>query len=72
MLVSMHVQEECYIKGLHVVGTLLSCSEAWYNLSEADLGHLEKIDKALWCNLLEVARTVPYDLVFCELALEPL
>jgi hypothetical protein len=55
-----------------LVGTLLSCSEAWYNLSETDLWHLEQVDKSLWCNLLEVARTVPYDLVCLELGLEPL
>ena len=55
-----------------LVGTLLSCSEAWYNLSETDLWHLEQVDKSLWCNLLEVARTVPYDLVCLELGVEPL
>ena len=33
---------------------------------------LELLDKALWCTLLEVARTVPYDLVCLELGLEPL
>ena len=55
-----------------LVGTLLSCSEAWYNVSEAELGQLEQVDKSLWCNLLEVARTVPYDLLCLELGVEPL
>ena len=55
-----------------LVGTLLSCSEAWYNVSEADLGQIEQVDKSLWCNLLEVARTVPYDLLCLELGVEPL
>ena len=54
-----------------LVGTLLTCSEAWYNVTEMDLGNLEQSDKALWCNLLEVARTVPYDLVCLELGLVP-
>jgi hypothetical protein len=33
---------------------------------------LEQVDKSLWCNLLEVARTVPYDLICLELGLEPI
>ena len=55
-----------------LVGTLLSSSEAWYNVSEADLGQVEQVDKSLWCNLLEVARTIPYDLLCLELGVEPL
>ena len=55
-----------------LVGTLLSCSEAWYNISEAEIGQLEQVDKSLWCNLLEVARTVPYDLLCLEVGVEPL
>ena len=55
-----------------LVGTLLSCSEAWYNVSEAELGQIEQVDKSLWCNLLEGARTVPYDLICLELGVEPL
>ena len=55
-----------------LVGTLLSCSEAWYNITEVQLGQLEQVDKSLWCNLLEIARTVPYDLVCLELGIEPL
>ena len=54
-----------------LVGTLLTCSAAWYNLTETDLLQLEQVDKALWCSLLEVSSTVPYDLVCLELGLEP-
>ena len=55
-----------------LVGTLLTCSEAWYNVTETDLRSLEQSDKSLWCNLLEVAQTVPYDLVCLELGLVPI
>ena len=55
-----------------LVGTILSSSEAWYNVSEADLGQVEQVDKSLWCNLLEVARTIPYDLLCLKLGVEPL
>ena len=55
-----------------LVGTLLSCSEAWYNVSEAKLGQIEQVDKSLWSSLLEVARTVPYNLLCLELGVEPL
>ena len=55
-----------------LVGTLLSCSEAWYNVSEPDLGQIKQVDKSLLCNLLEFARTVPYDLLCLELGVEPL
>ena len=46
--------------------------QAWYNVTEADLLQLEQVDKGLWCNLLEVSSTVPYDLICLELGLEPL
>ena len=55
-----------------LVGTLLSCSEVWYNVSEGELCQLEQVDKSLWCQLLEVARTIPYDLLCLELGIEPL
>ena len=61
----------CHVSCM-LVGTLLTCSEAWYNVTEIDLGTLEQSDKALWCNILEVARTVPYDLVCLELGLVPI
>ena len=40
-----------------LVGTLLTCSEAWYNVTEVDMVQLEQLDKGLWSQLLEVART---------------
>ena len=55
-----------------LVGTLLTCCEAWYNITEVELGHIEQVDKSLWCNLLEVAKTVPYDLICLDMGLEPL
>ena len=55
-----------------LVGTLLSNSEAWYNVTEVELNQLEQVDKSLWCNLTEVAKTIPYDLLCLELGLEPL
>ena len=55
-----------------LVSTLLTCCEASDNLTEIDLGNLEQSDKALWCDILEVARTVTYDLVcvVCLVCLE--
>ena len=65
-------QKAVVLRDSMLVGTLLTCSEAWYNITELDLVHLEKIDKALWSNILEVARTIPYDLLCLELGIEPL
>ena len=64
-------QKAVVLRDSMLVGTLLTC-EAWYNITELDLVQLEQIDKSLWSNLLEVARTVPYDLVCLELGIEPL
>ena len=65
-------QKAVVLRDSMLVGTLLSCSEAWYSITEVQLGQLEQVDKALWCNLLEIARTVPYDLVCLKFGLEPL
>ena len=66
------VQKAVVLRNSMLVGTLLTCSEAWYNVSEAELGQLEQVDKSLWTRILEVARTVLYDLVCLELGIEPL
>ena len=66
------VQKAVVLRNSMLVGTLLTCSEAWYNVSEAELGQLEQVDKSLWTSILEVARTVPYDLVCLELGIEPI
>ena len=60
------------LRNFMLVGTLLSNSEAWYNVTEVELNQLEQVDKALWCNLTEVAKIIPYDLLCLELGLEPL
>ena len=65
-------QKAVVLRNSMLVGTLLSCSEAWYNITEKELVQLEQVDKSLWCNLLEVARAVPYDLICLELGLEPI
>ena len=65
-------QKAIILQNSMLVGTLLSCSEARYNLTEADLGQVEQADKGLWSSLLEVARTIPYDIICLELALEAL
>ena len=64
-------QKAVVLRDSMLVGTLLTCSEARYNITEADLVQLEQIDKALWSQLLEVARTVPYDLLCLKLGIEP-
>ena len=68
----LRFQKAVVLRNSMLVGTLLSCSEAWYNITEVQLGLLEQVDKSIWCNLLKIARTVPYDLVCLELGLEPL
>ena len=55
-----------------LVGNLLNCCEAWYNITKLELGHIKQVNKSLWCNLLEVARTIPYDLICLDMGLEPL
>ena len=65
-------QKAVVLRDSMLLGTLLTCSEAWYNITELEMVQLEQIDKSLWSNLLEVARTVPYDLVCLELGIEPL
>ena len=65
-------QKAVVLRDSMLVGTLLTCCEAWYNITEVELGHIEQVDKSLWCNLLEVAKTVPYDLICLDMGLEPL
>ena len=65
-------QKAVILRDSMLVGTLLTCCEAWYNITEEDLRQIEQVDKSLWCNLLEVAKTVPYDLICLDLGLEPL
>ena len=66
------MQKAVVLRDSMLVGTLLSGSEAWYNMTESNLGHLEQVDKSLWCNILEVARTIPYELACLEIGIEPI
>ena len=64
-------QKAVVLRNSMLVGTLLSCSEAWYNITEKELVQLEQVHKSLWYNLLEVAHTA-YDIICIELGLEPI
>ena len=54
------------LRNSYLISSILSSSEVWYGVTEADLKKLEKVDEMLWSNILECSRLVPGDLIYLE------
>ena len=55
-----------------LVSTVLCNSEAWFNLSKAELNLLESVDTMLLRRILNTPKTTPKEILFLELGVLPL
>ena len=54
------------LRGSLLLSTLLSNSEAWYNLSKKDIENLEKVDEALIRKMFSAQCTTPLEVLYLE------
>ena len=57
------------LRNAYLISSILSSSEVWYGVTDADIRKLERIDEMLWSNILECSSSVPADLIYLELGL---
>ena len=55
-----------------LVSSLLTNSEAWYNVSKAELDYLETVDELLLRSILKAPKTTPKEMLYLELGCFPL
>ena len=55
-----------------LISSLLSNSEAWYNVTQSELNLLESVDLILLRKILNAPRTTPKELLYLELGCTPL
>ena len=54
-----------------LVSSVLCNSEAWFNLTEAQLHHLESVDLMLLRNILSAPKSTPKEMFYLELGIAP-
>ena len=55
-----------------LINSLLTNSEAWQNLTEQDIGNLERVDETLLCKILETPITTPQEILYFEFGVIPI
>ena len=54
-----HFQAAIMFRNSMLINSILTNSEAWYNLSDSDYNHLENVDKSLLRKILETGACTP-------------
>ena len=60
------------LRSSHLVSSLLTNSEAWYNVTQADIDLLEGVDEMLLRRVLECPMSTPKEMLYLELGVLPL
>ena len=60
------------LRNSHLVSSLLTNSEAWYNVTQADIDMLEGVDEMLLRRVLECPMSTPKEMLYLELGVLPL
>ena len=67
-----HIEIAGLLRNAMLISSILTNSEVWYGVTQADTEQLEQIDEMWMRNLFECSRKVPKDLLYLELGLVPI
>ena len=67
-----HFTIEKIFRNSYILSCILSSSEVWYGITQAELERLEQVDEMWMRELMECSRSVPRDLLYLELAIVPI
>ena len=67
-----HFEVAILMRNSLMISSLLTNSEAWHNLTEADLRNLEQIDEALLSKILATPISTPKEMLYLELGVIPI
>ena len=66
-----HFEAGVILRNCLLVSSMLFNSEAWYNLTEAELNLLESVDLELLRGILKAPKSTPKEMLFLELGIVP-
>ena len=67
-----HFQNALTYRNAYFLSSILSSSEAWYNVTQTDINALEKCDESLIRKILGCSRQVPSELLYLSLGILPI
>ena len=67
-----HFQVAMILRNSLLISSLLTNAEAWYNLSNAEVTDLEKVDEDLLRKVLECPVSTPREMLYLELGVSPI
>ena len=67
-----HFEVAILLRNSLMISSLLTNSEAWHNLTEADLRNLEQVDEGLLSKILATPITTPKEMLYLELGVIPI
>ena len=67
-----HFQVAMILRNSLLISSLLTNAEAWYNLSNAEVTDLEKVDEDLLRKVLESPVSTPREMLYLELGVSPI
>jgi hypothetical protein len=67
-----HFKVAMVLRGALLISSLLTNSEAWYNLSTAEIEELERVDESLMRRVLECPSSTPKEMLYLELGVSPI
>ena len=60
------------LRNSHLVSSLLTNAEAWYNVTQANIDLLESVDKSLLRRVLDCPMSTPKEMLYLELGIVPI
>ena len=67
-----HFKIAIVLRNSYLISSMLSCSEVWYNVTEAELRKLEQTDEKLLCKILNCSSQVTNEMLYLELGILPI
>ena len=60
------------LRNSHLLSSLLTNAEAWYNVTKSDIDMLESVDESLLRRILECPMSTPKEMLYLELGILPI
>ena len=60
------------LRNSHLISSMLTNAEAWYNVTKADIELLESVDESLLRRILETPVSTPKEMLYLEMGVAPI
>ena len=66
-----HFEIAVILRNSYLISSILSCSETWYGVTQAEIKILEHLDESWMRQLFECSQSVPVEMFYLELSVLP-